>query len=165
MGGTALAQAPLPTAKVETPHLAAVTSTAESRVAPGGRVVLFVDVAPKPTFHLYAPGEKDAIPVTVALSPDDAFTATPPEFPKAEKYFFEPLKITQLVFSKPFRISQHVTVAGTPALRERARTGGSLEIKGTLRYQACDDKVCYMPKTVPLTWTLTLRTDDRTNAR
>jgi len=28
--------------------------------------------------------------------------------------------------------------------------------KGTLHYQACDDKVCYRPETIPVQWTLSL---------
>jgi hypothetical protein len=27
----------------------------------------------------------------------------------------------------------------------------------SIEYQACDDKVCFNPATVPVTWTLTLR--------
>ena len=35
--------------------------------------------------------------------------------------------------------------------------GATLTIKGTLRYQACDDKVCYLPQSIPLSWTVGLR--------
>jgi hypothetical protein len=30
-------------------------------------------------------------------------------------------------------------------------------LTGTLDYQACDDKQCFNPGSVPLSWTLTLR--------
>jgi hypothetical protein len=60
---------------------------------------------------------------------DDAFKVLSAEFPKGEKFYFAPLKLTQLVYSKPFRITQDVTLALTPAFRERARTAGAtLEI-------------------------------------
>jgi hypothetical protein len=112
--------------------------------------------------HVYAPEQKDYISISLALEPDESFTARAPVFPKAEKYFFEPLKETQLVFSKPFRIVQDVTLALTPAFRERARTeGATLTIKGTLRYQACDDRVCYLPQNVPVSWTIGLRPLER----
>jgi hypothetical protein len=29
-------------------------------------------------------------------------------------------------------------------------------VTGTLSYQACDDKICFNPVTVPLSWTLPL---------
>jgi hypothetical protein len=37
----------------------------------------------------------------------------------------------------------------------------SLTIKGVLNGQACDNKVCFTPQTVPLTWTVGLRPFDR----
>jgi len=50
---------------------------------------------------------------------------------------------------------QDVTLAVTRAMRERAGgAGASITITGTLRYQACDDKVCYMPQSLPVSWTI-----------
>jgi len=40
-----------------------------------------------------------------------------------------------------------------------------LTIKGVLNYQAYDDKVCFTPQTVPLTWTVTVRQLDRERAK
>jgi hypothetical protein len=33
----------------------------------------------------------------------------------------------------------------------------AVTISGTLEYQACDDKICYNPALLPLSWTFTLR--------
>ncbi len=138
------------------------TSASDTSAAPGTRISVFVDIAPKPKMHVYAPQEKDAIPVSLALEADPAFTSRAPQFPDPEKYYFAPLDLTQLVFSKPFRIVQDVTLALTPAFRERANAAGAtLPIKGTLRYQACDDKVCFAPKDVPVSWTIALRPLER----
>jgi hypothetical protein len=167
-----LGQPALPAA-VETPHLTLTASTNDAEISPGARVSLFVDISPKPKMHVYAPGEKDGIPVALTLEPNPAFTAAAPEFPPPQKYHFEPLKLTQLVFSKPFRITQKVTLAGSrPEARklrsaEAPKAGSTdarelgrsevLTIKGTLRYQACDDTVCYLPKSIPVSWTLKIR--------
>ena len=51
---------------------------------------------------------------------------------------------TMLVYAKPFRISQDVTL--------KSAAGPTITIKGTLRYQACDDQICFLPKTVPVEW-------------
>ncbi len=40
-----------------------------------------------------------------------------------------------------------------------------MTIKGVLSYQACDDKLCFTPQSVPLTWTVTLRQLDRERAK
>ncbi len=143
-------------ATTETAHLAVATRVSDPRVAPGTRVALFVDVTPKPKMHVYAPEQKDVIPVSLTLEAGE-FKVHPPQFPRPEKYFFKPLDETQLVFSKPFRIVQDITVALTPAVRERARATGSITVTGTLRYQACDDAICYMPQSVPVTWTIGLK--------
>jgi hypothetical protein len=37
----------------------------------------------------------------------------------------------------------------------------SIVVSGRLEYQACDDKVCYMPQSVPVKWTLPLKPLDR----
>src|SRR4051812_33750239 len=125
------------------------TSAAKPTLSPGMRTTLFVDIVPKPTMHVYAPGEKDAIAVTLTLTATDAFKADAPQFPKPEQFFFAPIKLTQLIYSKPFRITQPLTVAKTAK--------GTLTINGTIRYQACDDKVCYTPKTLPVSWTLPVK--------
>jgi DsbC/DsbD-like thiol-disulfide interchange protein len=133
---------------VDTPHVTINTSV-KAGTALGPRVSLLIDVTPKPRMHVYSPLQKDYIPVSIALKPDSAYRVHEPTFPKPEKYFFEPLKETQLVYSKPFRIVQDVTLASRP--------GASMTIEGTFRYQACDDAICYLPKTVPVSWTITLR--------
>lgn len=144
-------------AKTETAHLVVTTAASDPRAAPGTRIALFVGIAPKPKMHVYAPGQPDVIPVSLTLEPGE-FKAHPPVFPKAEKYFFKPLNETQLVYSKPFRIVQHVTIALTPAVRARAGAAdASITVTGTLQYQACDDAICYMPVRVPLTWRVGLR--------
>ena len=143
---------------IDTQHVTLKVSTSAAAAAPGGRVALFIDVAPKPKMHVYAPQQKAYIPVSITLAPAPVVRAQPPVFPAAEKYFFAPLKETQLVYSKPFRIVQHVTIAAPPALRDAGHTPGSpITIAGTLRYQACDDAICYLPKEVPVSWTIAVK--------
>ncbi|PYR74783.1 MAG: hypothetical protein DMF86_17455 [Acidobacteria bacterium] len=136
-------------ASIETRHLRVTTSASAAEVVAGGRLSLFVDLAPKPKMHVYAPGQQDYLGVSLTLEKDEAFAAGAAKFPASEKLFFKPLNETQRVYSHPFRITQPVTIA-----RQR---GGTVTVKGTLRYQACDDAVCYLPATVPLTWTVKIK--------
>jgi hypothetical protein len=134
----------------ETLHLKIATSAAPETVAPGKRASLIVDVTPKPKMHVYAPGQPGYISIALTLDPDPAFTAGKPKYPAGEKILIKILNETQLVYAKPFRITQDVTPSGhDPA-------GGDLTIKGTLLYQACDDTICYLPVKVPLAWTVKL---------
>ncbi len=147
---------------VETRHLIVTTSVSDRVVAPGTRFSLLADVTPKAKMHVYSPEQHDYIPIALTLDEDPAFKSHPAIFPKPETEYFKPLDETQLVYSKPFRIVQDVTIALTPAMRERARTAGAtLTIKGTLKYQACDDAICYLPVNVPLAWTVTLKPLER----
>ena len=141
----------------ETAQLHLTTTASDVVVAPGARFALAVDVAPKPRMHVYSPDQKTYIPVALEFAANDAITVHAPRFPPSEEYLFKPLNERQRVYSRPFRIVADVTVALTPAVRERARAAGaSLTINGTLRYQACDDKVCYAPASIPLAWTVAL---------
>jgi hypothetical protein len=141
----------------ETQHVTIAASSSDELIAPGTRLSLFIDVAPKAKMHVYSPDQETYIPVALAIEPGDMITPHAPVFPASEPYLFKPLNEQQRVYSKPFRIVQDVTVPVTAATRERARAGGTVTIAGTLHYQACDDLVCYRPADVPLTWTVKLQ--------
>jgi hypothetical protein len=54
------------------------------------------------------------------------------------------------VYSGKARITKDV-VLGT---EDRLRRATNIELTGTLIYQACDDKICYLETKVPLTFPL-----------
>ena len=139
----AFAQAPRATQPnvTETKHLTITPSVSQA----GGRVSLIVDIVPKPKMHVYAPEQKDYIPISLTVTTAAGVRAGQPQFPKPEKLYLQALKETQFVYSKPFRITQPVTLTKSAAL---------VTIKGTLRYQACDDSICYLPQTVAVSWTI-----------
>jgi DsbC/DsbD-like thiol-disulfide interchange protein len=134
---------------VATRHLTLAASVSPAAAAPGSRVSLLLDVTPKPAMHVYAPDQKDYIPISLALEANAAVKAHVIQFPKAEKRVVEDLGETQLVYSRPFRIVQDVTLTSTAA--------APLTIKGTLKYQACDESICYAPVTVPVAWTIDVK--------
>ena len=149
-----------------TKHLSVTTSSSAGTVPPGGRVSLVVEITPKPNMHVYAPGQPDVIPVSLTLAASDAVASQPLQFPKAEKLEFKELGETHLVYSKPFRLVQDVTVGSSRSLAKRAATSGAtLTVKGTLRYQACDNTICYAPVNVPVSWTLALQNTAPTATR
>lgn len=135
----ALVQAPA-TKPIETAHLTMAPSATQA----GKKVTLALDVTPKPKMHVYSPGQEGVIAIDLTLEPNPAVTAAKAKYPAGEKLFMPALNETQLVYGKPFRITQDVTVKSSHA--------APLTIKGTVRYQACDDKICYRPVTVPVEW-------------
>ena len=143
-----LAQAPAKK-PIETAHLSMTTSTSAAAVAAGGKVTLWLDVTPRPKMHVYAPGQDGYIAITLTLDADSGVTAAKAKYPAGEKYVMPALNETMLVYAGPFRIAQDVTI--------KPGAGGTRTIKGSVRYQACDDQICFLPKTVPVEWTVNVR--------
>lgn len=144
-------------AQQATPPLTLATSVAPETIAPGRKVTLTLDVTPKPKVHVYAPGQDGYIAITATLDKNPLVAAADkPKYPASEKLVLPELNETQLVYSKPFRITQQIAIAATPDAKKRAAAGETVTLTGTVRYQACNDVICFPPKTVPVTWTMTL---------
>jgi DsbC/DsbD-like thiol-disulfide interchange protein len=151
------ASAWISSASTTTRHLTVATSTATESTAPGARVSLVVDIAPKPAMHVYAPGQQDFIPVSLTLAANSALTVEPVQFPAPERLTIKELGETHLVYSKPFRIVQPVTLAKNAGGSRTRTRPASVTVHGTLKYQACDDSICYAPVSVPVAWTVALQ--------
>jgi len=139
-----------------------VTSYATDEVAAlGTHFSLVLDVTPGARVHVYAPGARDYRPVTIRVEPQPGLLVKVPRYPKSEDYFFKPLNEHVPVYQHAFRIMQDVTLdpsrEGTAALKDVT----SLTINGRFEYQACDDRVCFAPQSVPLSWTIGVKPLDR----
>ncbi|HET7694255.1 MAG TPA: protein-disulfide reductase DsbD domain-containing protein [Vicinamibacterales bacterium] len=136
------AQATLAPKPIETKHVTVRTSAGPMG---SGKLLLHVDVTPRDKMRVYAPGQPGYIAIELKLDADAPVTASgKPKYPAGEKLFMPALNETQLVYSTPFRITQEVTPRAVP---DRAPV-----IRGSLRYQACDDAICYKPATIALSW-------------
>lgn len=142
--------------EVSSKYLTVRAGLSDSVAAPGHRVTLVLDVIPGKNIHVYAPGQPGYVGIAVKLDSSPDFRVHPPTYPAPREYVFAPLKETVKVYDRPFRILQDVTLALTPGLRQRAADRGTLVLTGTLEYQACDDKVCFRPDSLPLRWSLGL---------
>jgi DsbC/DsbD-like thiol-disulfide interchange protein len=142
--------------EIATRYLKVRLGLVDKIAAPGARVTLLADVTPGPKMHVYAPGQQGYISIAIEIAPSSDFKAAPAQFPASEPYFFAPTNETSQVYNKPFQIAQDVTIAATAALRKRAAAKETLTIAGTLKYQACDDLVCYRPDSVPVSWKIEL---------
>jgi hypothetical protein len=148
-----------------TAHLSLSASASDRVVAPGTRFSLAIDVVPKPKMHVYAPGAKDYQPITLEIAPHQDVIVHALQYPKSEMLFFAPLQELVPVYQKPFRLVQDITLSATADAQARWKDVKTLTITGTVKYQACDDKVCYIPAAVPVSWTLQVRQLDRERVR
>jgi hypothetical protein len=150
-----------PAMKISAPHLEITSFGTDQVAAPGTRFSLVLDIKPGPRIHVYAPGVSGYRPIAIRIEPQPGVIVGQTHYPASEIYFFKPLNERVPVFQRPFRIVQDVML--DPSREGEAVLKGkeSLMISGTLDYQACDDKVCFNPQSVPLSWTVAVKPLDR----
>lgn len=90
------------------------------------------------------------------VAPQPFVRALPIRYPPSEIYYFKPLDERMPVYQKTFTLLQEVVVEVTTEAERALRDRKTLTMTGVLEYQACDDKVCFNPATIPLTWTVGL---------
>jgi len=146
-----------------TRHLRLLTSASDEIVRGGNRIALVVDVELNEKMHVYAPGVEGYHPIQWSFEPDDALTFYSPKYPEAKLLHLPAIQEIVPVYEGSFRLVAEVRFAAKPEdLQHLENEQGELVIKGSFRYQACDDKVCYLPETVPLEWKVRLEAHDRT---
>jgi len=148
---------PVQGTKISTAHLDVTTYPTDVAIAPGNRITLVFDVAPHRGIHVYAPGASGYRVIAVHLELDPLIKASPMEYPPSQIYMFKPLNERVAVYERSFVLRQDITLEGTPQAQAALRGKDTVIFHGTLDYQACDDKVCFNPETVPLSWTFSLR--------
>jgi hypothetical protein len=116
-----------------------------------------VDIEPHSNIHIYAPGAKGYREISLSIEPNSQIRVLPLQYPVSEISFFTLLNQRMPVFQKPFQLVQELVLESAPEAQAALREKESVTIRGTLEYQACDDKMCFFPVSVPLTWTMTLR--------
>ena len=119
--------------------------------------------------HVYALGVTGYKPIALTVQPQPDLMVKEAHLPSAEDYFIKPLNRRMPVFQKPFRIVQDVTLDPSFEVAKGSDKGlknlGNLTIAATLTYQACDDKVCFSPASVPLSWTIKVKSLDTERSR
>ena len=144
--------------RLTTDHLEALVYATDGTVAPGNRFSLVVDVTPKDTMHVYAPGDHTYQVISLRIDTPDFIRAHDVTYPASQVYHFEPLDERVEVYAQPFSLVQEVTI---PMSREiaglAAQPDATLTIEGALEYQACDAAICYTPVELPVSWTFDWR--------
>ncbi len=138
---------------LQTKHLTLSAASSADRVRPGQRIALTLDIEMKAKMHVYAPGIEGYIPIEWSIASSPAVIAHETDFPKSKTMRLEAIGETVPVFDGSFRLVRDVTIGKAAP--------GPLVIEGTLKYQACDDRLCYVPQSVPLQWTVQVEAHDR----
>lgn len=142
-----------------------VQASSSNYVVRGGqRVALILDVELKPEMHVYAPGVDGYIPIEWKMKESPAFAPHDVTLPKSKMLRLPAIDETVPVYTGNFRIVRDITIAAEPKVKPLADASGKFFVEGTLRYQACDDRKCYVPQELPVRWTFELVGHDRERA-
>ncbi len=145
----------------ETKQLQVSSSASVDKVATGQHVALVLDIELKPKMHVYAPGVEHYIPIDWQITESDAAKVQAVKWPKAETLYLQAIDEKVPVYTGSFRISRDIVFAPDAKLKSLANEKGEITIHGVLKYQACDDRMCFIPASVPLDWTFHYQPLDR----
>jgi hypothetical protein len=150
---------------VTAPHLQLALEQSDPIAFPGERVTLTAEVRLPAGTHVYAPGAKDYKPVQLEIDAPAGWPLQQAVYPKAQVLFLPVIKERVPVFEGTFRIRQDLQV-GTAAEFSGSigAEGKTFTVTGKLAYQACDEKICYLPTSVPLEWKVQVLPLDRQRA-
>ena len=157
---------PIAAVEGETAHIKFTAYPSNTSVTVGTRFSLALDVTPGPKMHVYAPGaeEKGYKVIGFNLDQPEIARIEPVSYPESEIYYFEPLDEHVPVYQEKFTILQEVVMNGDARAEEVMSTMDALTLTGTLDYQACDDAICFLPQSIPVSFTVDLEMPDRQRA-
>src|SRR5262249_48873298 len=147
---------------VQAPHLEVGLQQSDRTGVPGGLITLVTEVRLPRDTHVYAPGTKGYKPIELVIEPAPNLEFRSAIYPQSRVLFMSAIKERVPVFEGTFRIRQDVKVSSAAAFSgSLSEAGKTLTIHGTLHYQACDNKTCFLPNAVPVEWQLHVLPLDR----
>jgi cytochrome c biogenesis protein CcdA len=124
-----------------------VTETAS--VAAGSETRVAVTVSLPPQLHVQSDQPRDPSLIPTVLTVD-----APPGVRVSNLIYPHPKDFTLEGQAEPLLVFDHEFVAGATLIVDPDVAPGDLTIPGRFRYQACDDKMCFQPRTERFDWTL-----------
>jgi peroxiredoxin len=150
---------------VEAPHLQLSVGQSDRVAVPGNLVTLTAEVRLPPDVHVYAPGTKGYKTVKLVIDPLPDFEIRQANYPSAKILYLPAIKERVPVFEGAFRIQQELKVNSMAEFSGTLGADGKkVTVKGSLEYQACDSKICFLPATVPVEWQFQILPLDRQRA-
>jgi peroxiredoxin len=157
---------PIEAVQGSTAHLNFTAYPSNSTVTVGTRFSLALEVEPGPEMHVYAPGaeEKGYRVIGFNLAPTPLARIEPVQYPESEIYYFEPLDEYVPVYQERFTLLQEIVMHADAEAEGIMAELDALTLSGTLEYQACDDAICFLPQSIPVSFTVDLEMPDRQRA-
>lgn len=150
---------------VDNKQLSLSSSSSAKVVRSGQHIVLTLEIELKPKMHVYAPGVQEGYrPIDWIVKDSPAVTPALTTYPESKILYLEAIKEKVPVYLGKLRLVREITIGKDAALKPMVSPTGEFTVEGEFKYQACDDRVCYIPATIPLKWTFILESHDRQRA-
>ncbi len=113
-----------------------------------------LDIALDPGYHVNsdAPLDDLLIPTVLRLDPPEGFTLEGVAFPEA-------ILLEQVGVDEPLAVFEEEFTIGAALRVDASLAPGAYTVPGTLRYQACNDRMCFNPTNEPVAFEVTVAPD------
>lgn len=150
--------------RIETDHLTLTSWSSDAIVLGGNHFTLGLDIELPEKMHVYAPGVEGYLEIEWTMQATDGLETYDIEFPEPEILHLPAINERVPVYEGSFRLVRDVKIGQKPDIAALLDADNRLTLRGKLRFQACDDRVCYLPETLDLEWALDFQDHDRTRA-
>ena len=147
--------------EAETPHLRMSWSASNREVVGGHRVALVLNVEMKPKMHVYAPEVTGYMPIAWEMHSSEGWQDSSPNYPESQLLHLPAIDEIVPVYEGEFRVVRDLEIGVGDRIQPLVGEDGNITVEGVFHYQACDDKVCYLPQQIPLKWTFDFKGHDR----
>jgi thiol:disulfide interchange protein DsbD len=126
-----------------------LTPSAPAEVAVGAPIRVSLSVAMPEAYHVQANQPKDPalIPTVLDVQAPEGITVDRVVYPEPKEFKLAGSDDVLLVYGPEFTIDVELRVGQSTAT-------GLLDVPAVLRYQACDDRVCFAPSRANTSWQL-----------
>ncbi len=134
-------------AQLTRPKATVTPYVAANAVAAGSTTRVALEVSLPEGLHVQsdAPRDPSLIPTVLTVDVPEAVTVRHLVYP-------EPTDFEQEGQPQPLAVFEHEFVTGAELAIAADAPSGDMVIPGRLRYQACDDRVCFAPQTATFEW-------------
>ena len=159
-------------APANAPHLKLIARQSDRDVVTGSRVTLAVEVILPKDMHVYAREIEKYKPTRFSIQGIDSTPLNPKllkaaRYPQSQVMLLPAIKERVPVYKGTFLIEQDLVVLPPREVQQKLNSPDfkpdeviKITIHGTLSYQACDKKTCYLPTEVPISFELNVHQND-----
>ena len=151
-------------AEKETPRLKLSMSSSSAVVRGGHRIALVLEVEIRRGLKLYAPGSQEYHGIDWRIDKSDAWAIHDFAYPPSRKTQVPGLPDPAPVYSGKIRLVREITIGQAQRVKPALNQARELVVSGAFHYQACNDRECFLPDTLPLEWRLRFEDHDSERA-